>query len=92
MLKMSSFPSMPQAGVKLMILLKGKDASIAEKEKILRYDPGLTTNVLKLANSSYFGIPSKVGSKLNSKNMEYLIEHQQFLLRKMQANAYQKIM
>jgi putative nucleotidyltransferase with HDIG domain len=62
MLKVSSFPSMPQAGVKLIALLKGKDVSIAELEKIIRYDPGLTANVLKLANTSYFGIPSKVGS------------------------------
>jgi putative nucleotidyltransferase with HDIG domain len=45
-----------------MALLQNKDVSIAEIEKILRYDPGLTANVLKLANSSYFGIPSKVGS------------------------------
>ena len=62
MLKVSSFPSMPQAGVKLMALLRRKDVSTAELEKIMRYDPGLTANVLKLANTSYFGIPSKVGS------------------------------
>lgn len=62
MLKVSSFPSMPQAGVKLIALLRRKDVSTAELEKIMRYDPGLTANVLKLANTSYFGIPSKVGS------------------------------
>jgi putative nucleotidyltransferase with HDIG domain len=62
MLNVSSFPSMPQAAVKLMNLLKCKDVQIDKVEEIIRYDPGLTTNVLKLANSAYFGIPSKIGS------------------------------
>lgn len=62
MLKVSSFPSMPQAGVKLMALLENEDVAIDDVVKIMRYDPGLTANVLKLANSAYFGIPSKIGS------------------------------
>ena len=59
MLKVSSFPSMPQAGVKLMALLENEDVAIDDVVKIMRYDPGLTANVLKLADSAYFGIPSK---------------------------------
>ena len=62
LLKVESFPSMPKAGAKLLILLKDHRAPIDEIEKILRNDPGLTANVLKLANSAFFGIPSKVGS------------------------------
>ena len=31
-------------------------------EEIIRYDPGLTANILKLTNSAYFGIPLKVSS------------------------------
>ena len=62
MLNVSSFPSMPQAAVKLIGLLKSKDVPIDKVEEIIRYDPGLTTNVLKLANSAYFGIPLKIGS------------------------------
>ena len=62
MLKVSSFPSMPQAGVKLMAMLDKKDIAIDEITRVMQYDPGLTANVLKLANSAYFGIPSKVGS------------------------------
>jgi len=61
-LKVASFPSMPAAGVKMTALLKSSEPPIAEIEEVLRHDPGLTANVLKLANSSYFGIPSKVGS------------------------------
>lgn len=53
---------MPGAGAKMLSLLEGPDTTVTEIEEILRYDPGLTANVLKLANSAYFGIPSKIGS------------------------------
>jgi len=58
--KVSIFPSMPQAGMKLRALLTQKDVSIDEIERILRHDPGLAANVLRLANSAYFGMPTKV--------------------------------
>lgn len=60
--KVDNFPSMPAAGSRLLSLLEEQEVSIGEVEDILRYDPGLTANVLKLANSAYFGIPSRIGS------------------------------
>lgn len=60
--KVSIFPSMPQAGIKLRALLVKEDVSTAEIEEILRRDPGLAANVLRLANSAYFGIPNKVST------------------------------
>jgi len=48
--------------VVLLRLLEDPDSSASEVEAILRYDQGLTANILKLTNSSYFGLPSKVGS------------------------------
>ena len=58
--KVSSFPSMPRAAMKLRELLAKDDVSMDEIEKILRQDPGLATNVLRLANSAFFGVPRKV--------------------------------
>ena len=58
--KVSKFPNMPQTGMKLRALLTEKDVSTDEIERILRHDPGLAANVLRLANSAYFGIPTKV--------------------------------
>ena len=60
--RVKSFPTMPGAGAKMLALLEEPDSAVSEIEEILRYDPGLTANVLKLANSAYFGIPSKIGS------------------------------
>jgi putative nucleotidyltransferase with HDIG domain len=60
--KVKSFPTMPEAGAKMLGVLEEPDTEISDIEEILRYDPGLTANILKLANSAYFGIPSKIGS------------------------------
>ena len=62
MMEVSAFPSMPRAGNKLRALLNKEDASLDEIEEILRYDPGLAANVLRLANSAFFGLSKKVGS------------------------------
>jgi putative nucleotidyltransferase with HDIG domain len=62
MTKVSSFPSMPKAVAKLRDLFKKGDVPIKEIEKILRQDPGLSANVLRLANSARFGVSSKVRS------------------------------
>jgi len=59
---LKSFPSMPGAAVRLLNLIDDPEMNVGEIEKILRQDAGLTANILKLANSAYFGIPSKVGS------------------------------
>jgi putative nucleotidyltransferase with HDIG domain len=59
---LKSFPSMPGAAVKLLALIDDPDMSVSQIEAILKHDAGLTANILKLANSAYFGIPSKVGS------------------------------
>ena len=60
--KVKSFPTMPEAGTKMLRLLAEPDTEVYQIEEILRYDLGLTANILKLANSAYFGIPSKIGS------------------------------
>ena len=58
----TELPSMPASGIRMLKLLENPEASVDEIEDILRQDPGLTANILKLANSAYFGIPTRVGS------------------------------
>lgn len=60
--EVDALPSMPAAGSRMLQILENPDASVEEIESVLHYDPGLTANLLKLANSAYFGIPSKIGS------------------------------
>jgi putative nucleotidyltransferase with HDIG domain len=53
---------MPGAALKLLTVADDPGATVQQIEDVLRHDPGLTANVLKLANSAYFGVPSKIGS------------------------------
>lgn len=57
-----NFPGMPGAASKLLALLNNPETPITEIEAILRYEPGLTANVLRLVNSAYFGFSKKIGS------------------------------
>ena len=62
MAQVKAFPGMPATSAKLLKILKNPESSAAQVEEILKYDPGLTANILKLTNSAYFGIPSRVSS------------------------------
>ena len=57
-----AFPGMPGAAVQLLALIEDPDINVSQIESTLQRDAGLTANLLKLANSAYFGIPSKIGS------------------------------
>jgi len=57
-----SFPSMSNMPVKILKLIDDPQSSAAKIEELLRYDPGITANILKLTNSAYFGLSSRVGS------------------------------
>ncbi|MBW2489052.1 MAG: HDOD domain-containing protein [Deltaproteobacteria bacterium] len=61
-LEIEAFPGMPTTAAKLLPLLENSDSTAAEIESILKYDPGLTANILKLTNSAYFGIPTRISS------------------------------
>jgi HD-like signal output (HDOD) protein len=65
LINVESFPGLPRTGAKLLAIIDKPKTTVAEIEKVLRYDPGLTANFLKLANSPFFGIPSKVSSVKN---------------------------
>jgi putative nucleotidyltransferase with HDIG domain len=62
MLEVEAFPGMPATAARLLALVDRAESTAAEIESILKYDPGLTANILKLTNSAYFGIPSQVSS------------------------------
>ena len=59
---LDSFPAMPGAALRLLALMDAPEITAQQIEGVLRQDPGLTANLLRLANSAYFGIPTQVGS------------------------------
>ena len=60
--KIESFPSMPGSAAKVLSLVNNPEVSASEIEDLMRLDPGLTANILKVTNSAYFGLPAEVGS------------------------------
>ncbi len=55
-------PSLPSAAMEAVKMLQDPDVSIPKLTKTIEYDPALTTNVLRLANSAYFGAPRQISS------------------------------
>jgi HD-like signal output (HDOD) protein len=45
---------------KVMKLLDDPDCGVSELAEIIQHEPALTANVLKVANSAYFGLPGKI--------------------------------
>jgi len=58
--KVRTVPSMPSVVIKLRQYLSDPDVSFDELAKVIEYDPGLTVNLLQLANSAYFGWSGKI--------------------------------
>ncbi len=56
------FPGMPSLCSKLMKYLNDPEADFGRITEMIKYDPGLTANILKFANSVYFGAVQKVNS------------------------------
>jgi len=57
-----SLPSLPSASSEVIRLVRDPDVPNAKIAQTIEYDPSLTTNVLRLANSAYFGFVHKVGT------------------------------
>ena len=62
MRRIEAFPGIPATVTRLMSILENPDVDVNEVEALLRYDAGLTANILKLANAAYFGFANQVGS------------------------------
>jgi putative nucleotidyltransferase with HDIG domain len=58
--KVRTVPSMPSIVVKLRKYLSDPEVSFDELAKVIECDPGLTANLLQLANSAYFGWSRKI--------------------------------
>ena len=59
---MDALPTVPTTVAELALLLDDEGAGAAEFEAVVRPDPALTANVLKLANSAYFGARRQIVS------------------------------
>jgi putative nucleotidyltransferase with HDIG domain len=57
-----TIPAFPATGNKVAQLLSKADYSVLQVANIIKYDPSITANILKMANSSYFGATHKIST------------------------------
>ena len=57
-----SLPTLPAVVLQIMGLLSNANTSVEDLSKIISLDPSLTTAVLKLVNSAYYGFPRQVST------------------------------
>ena len=60
--KAMAIPNMPMPVQKVLAYIGNPDADLRQLAKIIEFDPGLTVNVLRMANSSFFGTVGKVST------------------------------
>lgn len=64
--KIREFPAMPPICGHLLAKIKDPDVDFRDLAEEVKYDPGMTANILKLANSAYFGSTGEVSSIHNA--------------------------
>lgn len=60
--RVRDIPSLPEVVTKVMELVSNPTSSASELSKVIAHDPGLTTRVLRLVNSAYYGFPKQISS------------------------------
>jgi len=57
-----TIPAFPATGNKVAQLLNKTDYSVLQVANVIKYDPSITANILKMANSAYFGSQHKIST------------------------------
>jgi diguanylate cyclase (GGDEF)-like protein len=60
--KAENLPTLPGIALKLLEAVQGEDSDMDEIGRILSADPPLSAKVLKIVNSSFYSLPSKITS------------------------------
>jgi putative nucleotidyltransferase with HDIG domain len=60
--RLRSIPSLPAAAIEAIRMAHDPDVDFNKLARTIEYDPGLTSNVLRLANSAYFGGMGRIKS------------------------------
>ena len=60
--KISSFPTLPTTAQRLLMVAGNPESDINDITKVIEYDPALTANVLRAANSAFIGLSTNVTS------------------------------
>ena len=57
-----NLPALPAIVTKLLQVVNSPDTSADDASKLIQTDPALTSKVIRLANSAFYGMPRSVSS------------------------------
>ncbi|QER42308.1 HDOD domain-containing protein [Thermodesulfobacterium sp. TA1] len=60
--KVDKIPTFPKVAMQALELLRKEEVDLKEVERVIKSDPGIVANFLKIVNSPAFGLPQKVDS------------------------------
>ncbi len=60
--KLNEMPAMPHVMVKALNIIRDENSGVNDLAKIMSYDTALTTQVLKIVNSAYYGFAQQITS------------------------------
>ena len=68
-LKMDRLPTLPGIAMRILATVQKEDPDLKEIGKIISTDPPLSAEVLKIVNSAFYGLPSKVTTVSHAINL-----------------------
>ncbi len=68
-LKMDRLPTLPGIAIKILEAVQKEDPDLEEIGNIIATDPPLSAEVLKIVNSAFYGLPSKITSVFHAINL-----------------------
>lgn len=60
--KVSAIATLPEVTVKIVTTVEDPKSTAAALHKIVAHDPALVSRILKVVNSSFYGLPGQIGS------------------------------
>ncbi|HEY7086534.1 MAG TPA: HDOD domain-containing protein, partial [Tepidisphaeraceae bacterium] len=60
--KVSAIATLPEVTVQIIKTVEDPKSSAAQLHKLIAHDPALVTRILKVVNSSFYGLPGQIGS------------------------------
>ena len=59
---LKNLPPFPLVAQRAMVLLNRSEVSLQELVEVVKFDPAITANILRVCNSAYFGLSRKIHS------------------------------
>jgi putative nucleotidyltransferase with HDIG domain len=60
--QIEALPTLPSTATQILDIVMNPDVSIREISKVINHDPSITTKILKIVNSAFYGFPQEINA------------------------------